>query len=434
MAAQRCVALDGTGYFPASLPLGLFEADFTRAGSPRITSASVEFIEKTHRGTSGVSGAGGRVAAGTIEARLLVEVGATDARGGGGGGDHRAWGDHRARRLPAAESAPTREKVEAAAAGAAAAVTENPAEAEVTIAALAAWNLVATSSIPPTEAVDGLEIRIEVAAVFGDRGDWYTASKSVTLVEENGYSSGGGGGAVPWSARFDWRPAPGVWAKIDGPAVADVKVYGPRSVTGDVSTNARQGGALLLQATLCKRASSGGGRSTAEETRGIGTAGAMRATLMPYAGLDHHAPLEQEGPAAAAAPAELVLRDADAAGAFRRAPVVVFELDDREWWKAYEEEQYGRGMDAVNALSRLPGWKPGDWKKRRRRRRRQEEERERRRRGTTTYPARDDGRKGGGGSGTSSRGRSGWEFVKGAWGAFGRKLRNATRIFSRREN
>lgn len=412
MAAQRCVALDGTGYFPASLPLGLFEERFIRAGSPRITSASVEFIEKPQRG--GTSGVGGRVAAGAIGVRLLLEVRATDAGG-------------------AAESAPTREGVEAAAV-AAAALTENPAEAEVAIAALAAWNLVAMSGIPPAGAVGGLDIRVEIAAVFGDRGDWYTASKNVTLVKEDGYSSSGGrGGSVSWSARFDWRPTPGVWAKLDGPAVADVKVYGPRSAPVGASTNARHSEPLLLQATLCKRASSVGGQSTATET--TLAAGAMRATLTPHAGLDHHAQLEEENPAGVAAAAEPVLPHADASGASRRSPVVVSELDDQDWWKAREEEQYGRGMGAVNALSRLPGWKPGDWKKRRRRRRRQEEEKERRRRGTNTYPARDDGRGGGSGSGKSSRGRrSGWESVKGAWGAVVRQLRNAKRIFSRREN
>lgn len=404
LAARHCVALDGSRYFPADRSLGLFEMGGARAGTPRITTASVEFVPRRHREKSrpGVDHTG---AAGAVGVSLLVEVDITDNRTKEKGGEAPVLGLHAA--YGAGESVPTWQEVETAAAEAAA-MASNAAEAQLAIAALAAWNLLSDDSTQQGTAA-GTEIRIEVAAAFGYRGDRYSSSKSFALLQDDGYINGN---VVPLSASFDWKPTGDVWANLDGPAVADVKVYGAPSAAMVGSASAKQGELLLLQATLCKRASPG----VATGTANIAATAPMKAILEPNIEQSEYATLE-----------------AHATSSSSRSLVVVSEIEDEEWWKAREAEENGRGMDAVNALPRIPGWKPGDWKKRRRRRRRQEEERARQQTGSGAH--RRTGRTGGeGDSGTaSSRGesqnrrrKSGWGIVKGAWRAVGRLVREAT--------
>lgn len=417
VAARHCVALDGSGYFPADHSLGLFEMDGARASRPRITTASVEFVQQRHQEMGG-AGVDHTVAAGTVGVRLLLDVDITDERKEKEGGEGSPLELHAA--YNAGESIPTREEVEAAAAEAAA-VTNNAAEAQLAISALAAWNLISTnnSSIAQEGNAAGIEMRIEVAAAFGYGGDRYTFSESLALAQDDAYI---GSNDAPLSASFDWQPTGAIWASLDGPAVADVKVYGVPSAAMTESVPMKQGETLLLHATLCKRASPGVVASTAP----------VQVTLkQPY--IEHNefaTKVEEEGIA--------VVASADASNSSSRPPIVVSEIEDEEWWKSREEEEYGRGMEAVNALPRMPGWKPGDWKKRRRRRRRQQEEKESRRTENTAY--RQAGRRGvGSNSGTDSRDglkrreqtskrrrrTPGWGVVKEAWKAFGRMIRGA---------
>lgn len=418
LAAHHCVALDGSGYFPADHSLGLFEMGGARASTPRIASASVEFVPQRRReeGRGGVERA---VAAGTVGVRLLFEVdttneSSTDERRKEEGVGISAHDLDAAYLYEAGESIPTREEVETAAAEAAA-VTNNAAEAHLAISALAAWNVAANTGLAQEGTAAGMDIRVEVAAAFGYRGDRYTSSKSVGLAQDE---RGVGSNAIPLSASFDWQPTEDVWASLDGPAVADVKVFGAPSSAMVESSSAKQGELLLLQATLCKRASPGAATGTAKRA----ATASMEATLGPYIEQSEYAKLA-----------------ADATRPSSQSLVIVTEIEDQEWWKAREKEEYGRGMAAVNALPRVPGWKPGDWEKRRRRKRRQEEEREKRR--TEKANRRRAGRRGGEGvSGTGSRGmsknrrrKSGWGVVKGAWRAVGRMLRGATGKLRRKE-
>ena len=410
LAARRCIALDGSRHFPADHSLGLFGMDGARASTPRVTGASVEFVPQRRRekGSIGVDHPG------TVGVSLLLEIDTTGEKAEDKGGEASALGLHAA--YSAGESVPTREEVDTAAAQAAA-VANSAAEAQFAISALAAWNLVSSDGVAKEGTAATMDIRIEVAAAFGFRGDQYTSSKGLALRHDDGKIDGN---VVPLSANFDWHPTGDVWASLDGPAVADVKVYGAPSGAMVGSTSTQQGEMLLLQATLCKRASPSVTTDTAQRS----TAAAMKAILAPYIEQTEYAKLEEEGGAA--------LASADAAGYSSRPLVVVSEIEDEEWWKDREAGQYGRVMDAVKALPRIPGWKPGDWKKRRRRRRRQEEEKERQRAEKAAH--RRAGRRGGeGDSGTGSRGgskrsgeRSGWGVVKGAWRAVGRMLRGAT--------
>lgn len=400
-AAHHCVAMDEGGHFPVNHALGLFETEPGRLipGTPRVTNASVEFIALP-RGQVAHSSSDHDPppATGTIGIKLVLELDNTGRWGEGGGGKTSGTG----------EPVPTREDVEMAAAAATAATTENPAEAQMAISALAAWNLMATRETPATLPM----IRVEVGAAFGYHGDWYTAGETIPLAfDGSGHSS-----ALLSSATLNWQPTPDVWTKLGEPMAADVRVYG----TASTPTEEQEEGLLLLRGTLCKRASRFGDRNTHDET----TKDSMNATLEPYA---------ERQPAVAA---EVVATSPS------RPFVVVSEAGDEDWWRAREEEESGRGMDVVDALPRLPRWKPGDWKKRRRRRKRQEEERERQRaqeaarrradrrggdRGRDTA-SRDGSNRRGSGSEAKS-GRSPWEAVKGAWRAFGRGWRRARRKF-----
>lgn len=413
LAARHCVALDGSRHFPADRGLGLFEMGGARAGTPQVTAASVELVpqQRREKGGTAVDHTG---AAGAVGVSLLLEVDITDERTAEKGDEAPSLGLHAA--YSVGESIPTREEVETAAAQAAA-VGNNAVEAQLAISALAAWNLVSNNGVAKEGTAAAIDIRIEVAAAFGCRGDRYTSSKSLSLRQDDGYI---GGNVVPLSASFDWQPTGDVWASLDGPAVADVKVYGAPSGAMAGSTSTKQGEVLLLQSTLCKRASPGMVKGTAKRA----AAAPMKAILGPYIEQTEYAKLAEEGGAVAASAGD--------AHSSSRPLVVVSEIEDEEWWKGREAAEYGRGMDAVNALPRIPGWKPGDWKKRRRRRRRQEEEKERQRAEKAGH--RRAGRRGGeGDSSTGSRGgskrrerRSGWGVVKGAWRAVGRMLRGAT--------
>lgn len=364
------------------------------------------------------------------------------------------------------EFAPTKEDVEKAAAAAAEVVAEHPAETPVAISALAAWNLATTDGVVnggAGAAGAAMAIRIEVAAAFGYYGDWYTASKDVTLVGDGHGSNGGGGGGnfVSLSTSFDWQPTRDVWANLDEPMVADVKVYSSapsaaahsrlpvaEAAVGSTSVRTQEEELVLLQATLCKRATSMGignraGREGNTPT-GADTAApvAMQATLMPSAerkehDLPHYPEKGEEiAPPFAAGSAAPAPAPAAAAVGPSGPVLVVSQIEDEDWWKAHEEKTYGKGMEAVNALPRLRGWKPGDWKTRRRRRRRQDEERERRR--AEEAARRRANRRGGdnefrrtSGGNSTDGGRSAWGAVKGAWRAVGRKWRRSVRKFRR---
>ncbi|CAM9401341.1 unnamed protein product, partial [Ectocarpus fasciculatus] len=328
--------------------------------TPRVKDALVEFAALPRR-QNGVSSNGDDTpATDTIGIKVVLEVDSTGRWGEGGGSITSG--------TRTSEPVSTREDVEMAAAAATAATKENPAEAQMAISALAAWNLMMTGETPAILPM----IRVEVGAAFGYHGDWYTAGKTVPLtVDGSGHSS-----ALLSSATFDWQPTPNVWSKLDEPMAADVRVYG----TVSTPTEEQEEGLLLLRGTLCKRASGAGGRNTHGET----TQATMKAALTPYA---------ERLPTAAA---EAVAINPS------RPFVAVSEIQDEDWWRGREEEESGRGMDAVDALPRLPRWKPGEWKKRRRRRKRQEEEREKQR-AQEAARRRADRRGGDGGRDTSSR-------------------------------
>ncbi|CAN0236751.1 unnamed protein product [Pylaiella littoralis] len=476
-AARRCVALDDSGHFPANRALGLFETeiadrvDMPRTTTPVVTSASVEFVVlPSRRREGGGGGSNTTLATRTVRTNMMLDVDdqfsallrglgtAAPAHDDGSGGDF----------------APTKEKVEIAAAAAVEAVADNPAEAPVAISALAAWNLATTNGVKTGgagAAGAAMKVRVEVAAAFGYHGDWYTTSKDVTLVDDgHGSESGGGGSDVSLSTSFDWQPTGDVWVNLDEPAVADVKVYSnvlsaahpglpvAESVVGSTLVQTQEEQELvLLQATLCKRATSVsfGSRAGREGSTATGAStaasAAMQATLMTHTGRKEYGPPQQpekgEGsylpvtagsPAPAPAPATpAAAAAAAAAAAGPSGPVIaVSEIQDGKWWKAHEEKVYGRGMDTVNALPRLRNWKPGDWKKRRKRRRRQDEERERRRTGETAYGRADRGGRNSGFRRSSDRDsvngrRSAWRAVKGAWRAVGRMWRRSARKFRR---
>lgn len=377
-------------------------------------------------------------------------------RGGGGGDLGLTFG------VSDAYHAPTRGDVEAAAAAAAAAVTDS-AGAQAAISALACWNLMMTTWEAGLPAV-----HVEILVAFGNRGHWYTVNKTIALTRnalqaassEPGTpppsSSSGSSGdhgnheTVLLTASFDWQPTADVWPKLVGPAVADVKVYDAADAgaadgvtfVGLLSSPPMQ---PLLQATLCKRTEEGGAGAERGTT-------AVRADVTPYTkqrvsarrtaydttssgvnsgggGSSNSAggnPGVQTQPEFAA-----VVRDELAAGiGFATSrPWIISEIEDREWWANREEEERGKGMDAVHALPRLPGWKPGQWKIRHQRRRRQAQEKERRRAAEAASRRESAGTKTGGGSIPTDM----WGAVKGAWRTAKREWRRARRrVFGRR--
>ncbi|CAM9199991.1 unnamed protein product [Laminaria digitata] len=324
-------------------------------------------------------------------------------------------------------------------------------------------------------------VHVEVAVAFGNRGDWYTANKTISLTRSalqaassepgapqpsssSGPSGGSGNhGTALFTASFDWQPTARVWDKLGGPAVADVKVYdaADADVAGGVSV---AGLSLsppvqpLLQATLCKRAEAGGigakGRTTAIRTdvtpyteqrvtarrtaygivsSGVSSGSGNGSSSSSSSSTGGNNTGAQTQPEFAS-----VVRDKSAAagvGFVTSRPWVISEIEDREWWaNREEEEERGKGMQAVHALPRLHGWKPGQWKKRQQRRKRQAKEKERRRAGEAASRRENAGAKRGGGSLPTggSRGTSVWGVVNRAWRAAGREWRRARRrVFGR---
>lgn len=397
-----------------------------------------------------------------IGGRALSSAETRGRRGGGGGGGLRlTFG------ASDAYHAPTRGDVEAAAAAAAAAVTDS-AGAQAAISALASWNLMMTTWEMSMSAV-----HVEVVVAFGHGGDWYTANKTVPLTRgalqaassepgapppsSSSGSSGGSGNheTVLLTASFDWQPTADVWAKLGGPVVADVKVYdvADADVAGGVSVGELLSSPPvqpLLQATLCKRTEAGdvgaeerttavrtdvtpyteqraSARRTAYDIISSGVSsdgGSGGGSSSSSSGTDGN-PGVQTQPMLAS-----VLRNGSAAGSgfATSRPWVISEIEDREWWANREEAERGKGMDAVHALPRLPGWKPGQWKKRQQRKRKQAQERERRRRKSAEAERGNASPRTGYSGGTSM-----WGVVKGAWRAAGREWQRARRrVFGRR--
>lgn len=410
------------------------------------TAAEVGDNSENVNGTS--NGIGGR-------AHSSAETGG--GRGGGGGDLGLTFG------VSDAYHAPTRGDVEAAAVAAAATVTDS-AGAQAAISALACWNLMMTTWEAGLPAV-----HVEVVVAFGHRGDWYTVNKTIALTRSALQAASSEPGAPPPSsssgssgdhgnhetvlltASFDWQPTADVWPKLGGPAVADVKVYDAAdagvadgvSVAGLLSSPPVQ---PLLQATLCKRAEEGGAgaeggtsavrtdvtpyteqrvsaRRTAYDTTSSGVSSGGGSSTSTSTGGN---PGVQTQPEFAS-----VVRSEFAAGiGFATSrPWVISEIEDREWWANREEEERGKGMDAVHALPRLPGWKPGQWKIRHQRRRRQAQEKERRRAAEAASRRESAGTKTGGGIFPTDM----WGVVKGAWRTTKREWRRARRrVFGRR--
>eukprot|EP00752_Nemacystus_decipiens_P015932 g14239.t1 len=293
LAARHCVALDGSRHFPPDHSLGLFSMSGAPVGTRRITAASVEFVPHRRRAKGGTL-ADHTGTAGNLGVSLLFEIDLGDERAEEKGGEAPALGLHAAH--GAGESIPTRAEVETAAVEAAA-VTDDEAKAQLVISALAAWNLVSINGVAKEGTAAAMELRIEVAAAFGYRGDRYTSSKSLDLHLEHGYT---GGNVVPFSASFDWHLTGDVWANLDVPSVADVKVYGAPAGAMTGSTSTHQGDLLLLQATLCRRASPGA--VTGTTTKAV--IAPMKAILGPYIEKSEYATLEQAGGAAFASAGE----------------------------------------------------------------------------------------------------------------------------------
>ena len=323
-------------------------------------------------------------------------------------------------------------------------------------------------------------VHVEVVVAFGRHGDWYTADKTMSLTRsalqaassEPGAPppsslSGSSGGSrnhetVLLSAAFDWQPTVDVWAKLGGPVVADVKVYdaedvevaGGVSVAGLLSSPPVQ---PLLQATLCKRAEAGGvgaeGGTTAVRTdvtpyteqqvtarrtaysiisSGVSDGGGSDGSVSSSGSTGGNAGVQTQAEFAS------VTQDEYAAGVgfTTSRPWVISEIEDREWWANREKEERGKGMDAVHALPRLPGWKPGQWKKRQQRRKKQAQERERRRAREAASRRESAGAKRGDDSLPTGcgRGNSVWGVVKAVWRAVGRECRRARRRFFGRRN
>lgn len=430
-AARHCIALDESGQFPANSLLGLFEVETApAAAAPRITTATVEFIPRAGARKTGSTGGDGLVGV-----RLLLETDSADGRKAGGEENYLLEFD-------SARSAavPTRADVEMAATAASTMTAGNPAEAQIAISGLAAWNLmmVSSSAQENAEQARAVLVDVEVGAAFGSQGDWYTVRETVALtVGGVGYGTDDGSTGSFLSASFDWQPTSGLWAKLDGHLVTDVKVFAATQSTPIESEEPL----LLLHATLCKRASSVGSRGRGVTTEAAATSvDALRATLVPHAEQENYVRQRRLGQEADPVVSEESVAATASSPPLPGPSVTITEIEDSDWWRARDEETYGRGMDAVNALPRLAGWKPGDWKKRRERRRKQELERERRRAEKTAR--RRSTREGDGGrreatsrkgEGIKDRREEKWRGVKGVWRAIGRGWRQARQKFSRRK-
>lgn len=425
-AALHCVALDDAGEFPADRVLAVFEVapaldpqacdshcrhqpPARDAKDKRILDARMEFIVRQRylpidEGDGGASVAGRAVDVVSVKLEIALEAAASSGRPvmEAGSRDHVSSNGE-----PHGESSPGPADIEEAVAGAVAAVGMDYSDANGAIAALACWNL---KSSTPEEEVDNTAtgMRVELIAAFGDKGDWFTAEKTVALTREcapqhqrsvppsatstapashdcynpsgstsNNHSSFNSNRVQFLRASFDWTPTKDMWDMADGPVVADVKVYGTAGdvIAADPQTGPWAGAPssqhlLLLQASLCKK--------RMPWVLESGMKRVLNADVAPY--------IEQ--PAHARRHACKTKQDTlDSVSTFLPLELatttatswVVSEMDDPEWTTLEEDQRRRSMMEALNALPRWSGWTPGMWKKRRQRRQKQEEEKERRR-------------------------------------------------------
>lgn len=431
-AAVHCIALDDSGDFPANRELGLFEVDSpgindleaTPASSERlrVSKAQIEFSAQRQQEGGRDSPLGGAFDI-TVLLQVAVEGG---GRGQGLRSELATPGIQNRENIPMSSGAIAvssqhespiffmdwEEVGPAVAAAAAAASVTDRAEAQAAISAIACWNILAA-----TGKMDVSTVTVELAAVFGNGGDLYAtnqdihlkrngalqaahspflaSSRSTFLATENRNDHPDQHEPPVLGATLEWRLQDGIGDKLDEFAVADVKVYtkAPATSTDTSILSHSENSAspsmpppsqqqLLLHGTLCKRASDGFGQTDPSEKEPA----SLQAVLMPYAEQRPHArysvtsPVVRDG---SVPTAELVRPDHKvkngALTATSSTTSVVSEIEDREWWKELEDQQRGRGMEAVHALSRDPDWKPGRWRILRERRRKQREERERRR-------------------------------------------------------
>lgn len=378
---------------------------------------------------------------------------------------------------------PSREDVEAAAAVAAREVTDREG-AQAAISALACWNLAMTTS----ENATAQFLRVEITAAFGYSGEWYTSSKVIALTEDarstslssssspqprvsnspplsspsDTYSDsvGEGEATIRLSATFNWQPAGNARAKLDGPIVADVKIYGETTPTKEsvhqgISSDVLPAGSILSHGTVCKRASASD--STGSLLReGDSDTAMLQANLIPVAEQRTYGRRTAQlgetadggrttGGRRSGSNTLAVDREQPDVnspipkGSVASTPtplVVVSEISDPEWWSAQEEKEYGRGMQAVHALKRLTDWELDQWKKQRQRGRKQETEKERRRAKTAAdrrEKARTE-REGGGRRKRNDAREMKAGPAKRVWEAMGRRLRRVWRKLGRKRN
>ena len=259
-------------------------------------------------------------------------------------------------------------------------------------------------------------MHLEVASVFGSGGDWYTAKQNIALTRNSFQESSHSSSLPSWPlatlasgsindfdeqeatilvGNLEWLLEEDVRDKLDEIAVADVKAYRrAHSKANDVepsqagrSESQLQQQLLLLQATLCKRDSSGVGVDSTSEK----ASASFRTSLTPYA---EQRPQARRGAAPgigsndSGVPTAKGVFSNQAGGSVNAPPsqsCVVSGMEDGEWWRELNEHERGRGMAAVNALPRHPDWKPGQCRvfqdRTRKQRRRQRMEETARRRG-----------------------------------------------------
>lgn len=377
-AAFHCVVLDETGEFPTDRVLGAFVValsnndgdgkDFaqTPGGVLEPTAGQVELVVRRPTTSVGDDPPSTSSMPGVVGVSVSLEV-AISAPGPF---------DSEEGRPPSRN-----DEINAVTEAAVAASVIDPAGAQTAIAALACWNLMVATNVPA--------VRVSVAAVFGNHGDWYTAERVIALTPSTDNvlqqpifnNTHDGHKPTTWlKTSLDWEPPGIVWDRLEGPVVADVVIS-----TADVFMFGLSSEPLFLHATLCKRA---------------GWTSGLRANVI----LADEQPLH-------------VRRAADRIGGVHAIPehgaVVqdsaisdstrwnVVEMDDPEW-----TSEAGRGMEVVRALPRLVNWIPGQWRERQKRRQQQEAENERRRAQEIAYRQREASRGSESRSGGSSSGHN----------------------------
>ena len=268
-------------------------------------------------------------------------------------------------------------------------------------------------------------MHLEVAAVLGSGGDWYTAKQNIALTRNSFQESSHSSSLPSWPSatlasgsindfdeqeakilvgNLEWLLEKDVRDKLDEIAVADVKAYrrahseanGVEPSQAGRSESQLQQQLLLLQARLCKLDSSGVGVDSTSEK----ASASFRTSLMPYA---EQRPQARRGAAPgfgsndSGVPTAKGVSLNQAGGSVNAPPsqsCVVSGMEDGEWWRELNEHERGRGMAAVNTLPRHPDWKPGQCRvfqdrARKQRRRKKMEETARRRGNNTNSETRD---------------------------------------------